>query len=165
MTFNPGNDIHVLSLDQGATPRPFVATEAVEYKPTISPDGHWMAYLATVSEESAKRDLYVVRFPEGTGKVQVTSSGSGPPLWSRDSRELYFSAPPGVLKAVAISGTERAEVGPARTLFPLNDLTVEGLHADGMRFFGVHAPRVDPPTDIVVAEHWLQELTRLVPQR
>jgi WD40 repeat protein len=39
MTFNPGNDIHVLSFDEGAKPRPLVATDSIETDPVVSPDG------------------------------------------------------------------------------------------------------------------------------
>jgi serine/threonine protein kinase/WD40 repeat protein len=162
MTFNPSNAIHVLSLDGGA-PRALVATSALESDPMISPDGRWMAFMVTAGDAAGRRDVYVVRFPEGTSRVQITNDGGGTPFWSRDSRELFFTAPPGVLKVVSISGTERLEVGQAKTLFALNDLNVEGLSSDGRRFFGVRVPRADPPREIVVVQNWLQELTRLVP--
>ncbi len=166
MTFNPNNDIHVLSLDAGAKPRPLVATEAVENSPAISPDGQWMAYTSTGSPDaSGRNDVYVVRFPEGTGKVQITNAGGGAPFWSHDGRELFFGAPPGVLQAVSIAPGDRLQVGAARTLFPLKDLRMSGVSPDGKRFLGIRVPRVDPPTEIVVAQNWLQELTRLVPTR
>jgi dipeptidyl aminopeptidase/acylaminoacyl peptidase len=162
MTFNPANDIHMLSLDGGA-PRPLVATSAIEADPMISPDGHWMAFTAASGEAAGRRDVYVVRFPEGTSRVQITSEGGTNPFWSRDGRELFFSAPPGVLKAVSIGAGERLQVGAARTLFELGDLNIEGVSSDGSRFFSVRVPRVDPPREIVVVQNWLQELARLVP--
>jgi dipeptidyl aminopeptidase/acylaminoacyl peptidase len=167
MTFNPGNDIHMLALDQGAKPRPFVATDGIEADPVISPDGRLMAYTAAPAsgETSGRREIYVVRYPEGTGKVQITSSGGGPrPFWSRDSRELYFSAPPGVLKVASITAGDRIQIGEARTLFPLNDLNFGGLSPDGARFIAVRVPRVEPPTEIVVVQNWLQDLARVVPK-
>ena len=55
------------------------------------------------------------------------------------------------------------QVGAPRTLFPTNNLFVNGISPDGKRFFGTRLSRVDPPTEIVVAQNWLQELNRLVP--
>jgi hypothetical protein len=164
MTFNPGNDIYVLSLDAAAGPRPIVATDAIENNPAISPDGHWMAYTATGSGDvSGRNDVYVVRFPEGTGKVQITNSGGGAPFWSHDGRELFFPAPPGILQAVSIAGGDRLQVGAPRTLFPMNNLRVNGISPDGKRFFSTRLSRIDPPTEVIVAQNWLQELNRLVP--
>jgi hypothetical protein len=154
----------VLSLDAAAGPRPIVATDAIENNPAISPDGHWMAYTATGSGDvSGRNDVYVVRFPEGTGKVQITNSGGGAPFWSHDGRELFFPAPPGILQAVSIAGGDRLQVGAPRTLFPMNNLRVNGISPDGKRFFSTRLSRIDPPTEVIVAQNWLQELNRLVP--
>lgn len=164
MTFNPNNDIQVLSLDGGGKPRPLVATDAIESTPAISPDGRWMAYTSTATgDPNGRRDVYVVRFPEGTGRVQITSAGGGVPFWSRDGRELFFPAPPGVLQSVSVAAGDRLQVGAPRTLFMLGDLQVVAASPDGSRFLAVRIPRVAPRTEIVVVQNWLQELSRLVP--
>jgi Tol biopolymer transport system component len=161
MTFNPANDIHVLTLEQGAKPRPFLATDASESDPAISPDGRWIAFRSTgVGDASQRTDVYVARFPEGTSKVQITSGGGGTPFWSHDSRELFFTAPPGVLQMVRVTPGDRLEVGGAQTLFPVADLRIFGVATDGGRFLAGRMPRVDPPTDIVVVQHAFQELPR-----
>ena len=165
MTFNPGNDIHVLSLDEGATPRPLVAADSIETDPVVSPDGRLMALRATAvgGATSGRRDIYVVRFPEGTGKVQVTGNGGSSPLWSRDSRELYFVGPPGMLYAATISVGDRIQVGAPRPLFATNDVAVRAVSPDGTRFLGLRVPRADPLTEVVVVQNWTPELARLVP--
>jgi dipeptidyl aminopeptidase/acylaminoacyl peptidase len=167
MTFNPGNDIHVLSLDEGATPRPFVATDSIETDPVVSPDGRLMAFRATAvgGPTSGRRDIYVVRFPEGTGKQQVTLSGGSSPFWSRDSRELYFVGPPapGTLYVATISVGDRIQVGAPRALFTTNDVAVRAVSPDGTRFLGLRVPRADPFTEVVVVQNWTRELARLVP--
>jgi hypothetical protein len=53
-------------------------------------------------------------------------------------------------------------VGPAKTLFPLTNLRVIAAAADG-RFLAFREPPPPRPTEIVVVQHWLRELTRLVP--
>ena len=162
MTFNPNDDIQVLSLDGDAKPRALVATDAIERDPAISPDGKWLAFLSTSSADVAgKTNVYVVRFPEGTGKTQITANGGGRPFWSRDGRELFFPAPPGVIQAVSIAPGDRLQIGAARTLFPLENLRIVGVAPDG-RFLSFREPRQDPETEIVVVQNWLQELNRLV---
>ena len=123
-----------------------------------------MAYTSTASgDPNGHRDVYVVRFPEGTGRVQITSAGGGAPFWSRDGRELLFSAPPGVLQSVSVAPGDRLQVGAPRTLFMLGDLQVVTVSPDGRRFLAVRLPPVPPRTDIVVVQNWLHELSRLVP--
>jgi Tol biopolymer transport system component len=164
MTFNPTNDIHVLSLEAGAPPRALLATPAREEAPVISPDGRWLAYRSTQSVEvTGQSNVFVVRFPEGTGRTQITADGAGQPFWSRNSRELFFSAPPGVLKAVSIASGDTLRAGAARTLFPLDNLRFVGAAPDG-RFLAFREPPVEPPTEIVVVQNWVQELARLVPR-
>ena len=132
---------------------------------------HWqhsrrlrIAFVSTASRESTGRtDVYIARFPDGSGRVQVTGNGGGAPFWSRDGRELFFTAPPDVLQVVSVSFGDRLQVGEARTLVPTTGLRIFGISPDGARFLGGRFPRVDPPTEIVVVENWLQELRRLVP--
>jgi Tol biopolymer transport system component len=132
MTFNPTNDIHVLSLDDGAGPRPLVATDANEDAPAVSPDGRWLAYTSTQSVEiTGRTNVFIVRFPEGTGRTQISGNGAGRPIWSRDSRELFFGAPPGVLQSVSVAAGDTLQVGPAKTLFPLTNLRVVAAAPDG----------------------------------
>ena len=63
---------------------------AVLYGAHTSPDGHWLAY---ESNESGTVQLYIVPFPGGQGKWQVTSNGSSGPAWTRDGKELFYMDP------------------------------------------------------------------------
>ena len=53
----------------------------------MSPDGRWLAYM---SDESKRYEVYVVGFPSLNGRWQISVDGGGLPVWSRDGRELYF---------------------------------------------------------------------------
>ena len=68
-------------------PVPLMATPATEARPALSPDGHWLAY---ISDESGKPEVYVQSFPIGGGKWQVSSEGGAWPCWSHDGRQLYY---------------------------------------------------------------------------
>ena len=82
-----GPDIWMLPLAGERTSRPLVATEFNEGSPRVSPDGHWLAY---VSDESGRPELYVRPFPDGKARVQVSTDGASEPLWSPDGRRLFY---------------------------------------------------------------------------
>ena len=65
-----------------------------EVAPRLSPDGHWLAY---ISNESGRGEVYVVPFPGRGGRWQISNNGvllggllSSGLTWSRDGKQLYF---------------------------------------------------------------------------
>jgi Tol biopolymer transport system component len=83
--------------------------------PQISFDGRSLAYS---SIESSRAEIYVVTYPEGAGKVQVSVNGGMQARWRRDGKEIYYIAPDGRLMAVEIktSGTT-IQAGRVEPLF------------------------------------------------
>jgi len=79
---------------KAGTPQPFLVTPFIESSPTISPDGRWLAYSST---ESGSAELYVKRFPDGTGKWQITVDGGAAPAWSKTRPELFYAASAGLM--------------------------------------------------------------------
>jgi serine/threonine-protein kinase len=66
----------------------------------LSPDGTWMAY---VSNESGRDQIYVRPFPEvETDVVQVSNNGGDDPVWSRDGRELFYLQPGATTQMVSV---------------------------------------------------------------
>jgi serine/threonine-protein kinase len=55
--------------------------------PVLSPDGKWLAY---VSNESGRNEVYVRAFPGPDSKWSVSSGGGDEPMWSRDGRRLFY---------------------------------------------------------------------------
>jgi len=55
--------------------------------PQISPDGKWLAYM---SNESGRAEIFLATFPKGEGKWQVSTDGAVGPRWSRDGKELFY---------------------------------------------------------------------------
>jgi serine/threonine-protein kinase len=95
---NPGKwQIWTLPLeDQGGQlkagkPEQFLKSQFYDYGPMFSPDGHWLAYQ---SDESGAIEVYVRAYPppvSGQGrKWQISNSGGGEPLWSRNGHELVY---------------------------------------------------------------------------
>ena len=121
------------------------------------PDGRWLAYTSTqFVDVTGRANVFVVRFPEGTGRTQITAEGAGRPFWSRDSRELYFGAPPGVLQAVSIATGDTLRAGAARTLFPPRNLWFVGAAPDG-RLLAFREPPIELPTEIIAVQNRSQE--------
>jgi Tol biopolymer transport system component len=97
-TPDTGFDIIILPLEwdektgwKPGTPRPFVATRAVEHAPAFSPDGHWIAYSST---EQPLGGIFVRRFPAGDGERKVSTGVGGlNPRWSPKRPELFYAGP------------------------------------------------------------------------
>ncbi len=85
-----GLDLWLLSLDGKPDARPLIATPAEESTASISPNSQWMAY---TSNESGRREVYVVPFPGLGEKRQVSTNGGSFPAWLGD-RQLAFVQPP-----------------------------------------------------------------------
>ena len=72
---------------QPGKPEPFLQTAADERQEAFSPDGRWLAY---ASNESGVYQVYVRAFPDKGGKWQISGDGGLYPLWSRNTRNLFF---------------------------------------------------------------------------
>jgi len=75
------------------------------YAPSLSPDSRWLAY---VSDESGRAEVYVRPFPEvQTARWQVSVDGGLEPLWSHAGDELFYRTERGEMMAVRVTA-ERA---------------------------------------------------------
>jgi hypothetical protein len=74
--------------------------------------------MAYTSNESGRREVYVLSFQGATGKWQVSPNGGAAPRWRSDSRELFYLAPDGGLMATeAKEENGRLQLGLPRLLF------------------------------------------------
>ena len=93
-------------------PFPFLSTPFNEQSGAFSPDGKWVAYL---SNESGRNEVYVRPFPGPGGQWQVSTGGGDAPRWRADGKELYYVAPDFKLMAVAVVTTQSAAQGATFT--------------------------------------------------
>jgi Tol biopolymer transport system component len=83
----------------------------------FSPDGQWIAY---VSNETGRQEVYVQPFPGLSSKSQISTGGGIYPRWHPGGNELLYVAPDLRLMAVSIDIASRPgsiEPGVPRTLF------------------------------------------------
>jgi Tol biopolymer transport system component len=85
-------------------------------EPQFSYDGKWIAY---TSDESGTFQVYVIEFPGGKERHQVSTTGGGEPRWRQDGKELFYKAPDGAVMAVDITLGTRVESAVPHRLFAL----------------------------------------------
>jgi len=66
----------------------------------LSPDAKWVA---SVSNESGRAEVFVQSFPDGGMRTQVSTAGGTQVRWSADGKEIFYLAPDGKLMAVSIA--------------------------------------------------------------
>ncbi len=96
-----GRNVEILVLRRGGEMRaqPFTTTRYREYSPAIAPDGRWMAY---VSDETGRDEVYVTSFPTPGDRQSVSLDGGAEPVWAADGRTLYFRDQAGAVSAVRV---------------------------------------------------------------
>ena len=154
-----GNSRDLWLLPFGEEPRPLLVTRFNERGAVFSPDGRWLAF---VTDESRRAEVYVQPFPGPGQKVPVSTNGGLQPMWSRNGRELFYREVD-TLMAVTV------QVDPFRASAPRKLFDMPGaiynfdqfvadydVAADG-RFLAV---RQDPRTEIHVVLNWTVELQR-----
>ena len=154
-------DIWIAPVDSPRALRPFVATDADEIAPSVSPDGRWLAYL---SNESGRYEVYVREMPSGP-RVQISTNGAIEPLWSPTGRELFYRADGKVMSATVTwqNGTPSVQ---RQALF--NDVYRSNVNAhrtysvmpDGNGF--VFVQPTDTDAKGVVVLNWVEEVRRQI---
>ena len=149
-------DTMMMRLDADRAVAPLLVTDFTESNPAVSPDGGWLAYR---SDESGRNEVYVQRFPEMGGRVQISTAGGTSPLWSSDGTELYYRQGAAMM-AVGVDGTGDAfSAGPPERLFEgryLDDLTRNyDIGPDG-RFLMIKQTGTLRRIHVVV--NWMEEL-------
>ena len=161
-----GNDIWMLRISD-RKPQPFLRTTFNEADPRFSPDGHWIAYM---SDESGRYEIYVQPYPGPGGKWQVSTEGGTEPAWNPNGRELFYRSGDKMM-AVDITTQPSFSAGKPRMLFegPYQPTPVTtpnfDVSPDGQRFLMLKpsGSAEAAPTQINVVLNWFEELKRRVP--
>ena len=147
-------------------PQLFLRTPFNEADSQFSPDGHWLAY---ISDESGRYEIYVQPYPGPGGKWQISTDGGNEPMWNRNGRELFYRSGDKMM-SVEISTQPGFAAGTPRMLFerpyekapiPISNYDVS---PDGQRFLMVKPiDQQQAVTQINVVLNWFEELKQKVP--
>ncbi len=165
--FDRGNigsqDIWAVKLAEPDKPFPLVQSPFLETTGMFSPDGRWVAY---VSQQTSRFEVYVTAFPGGGTRYQVSGSGGIQPTWSPDGKTLYFVTLDRELMAVDVDGRgTRFEIKVPRSLFRVNLFvgpriaSAYAVTADGKRVLVNSAGEAAEPR-VALVTNWLSGLTQ-----
>ncbi|MBA3646618.1 MAG: PD40 domain-containing protein, partial [Gemmatimonadaceae bacterium] len=147
-------------LDTSLTP--LLNTKFAELSPSLSPDGHWLAYS---SNETGRMEVYVVPFPNASAaKWPVSTMGGAEPLWSHSGREIFYRDGKTNLVSVAVSTAPTFSAGVTATLFNVKDYVNNSNHRqydvtrDDKRFIFIRSLGGANQDRIVIVENFLEEL-------
>jgi len=154
-----GNDIFTLPLTGVRKREAYLQTKYIERAATFSPDGRWVAY---VSDESGRREIYVQGFPDRRGKWLVSADGGGRPAWRADGKELYWFGLDGTLMAMSLElQTAGVRMGRTEALFRLAvgpDTSTFQPARDGRRFLVFEPGGTQHDRPMVVVQNWASRL-------
>jgi Tol biopolymer transport system component/predicted Ser/Thr protein kinase len=159
--------VSVLSIEREREARPFLQTRFDELAPVFSPNGRWLAY---VSDESGRNEIYVRPFPGPGEKFPISNEGGIEPLWARNGRELFYRAADKMM-VVGVQTEPSFRAGAPRVLFQGRFAGAIGRQAgydispDGQRFLMLKPSESAEaaPTQINVVLNWFEELKQKVP--
>lgn len=170
-SLNTGGGAGVTTLSRcgldGRQPEAVLRFESGARHMQLSPDGRW---LASVSEESGRAEVYVRRYPTGADRVQVSTGGGLQPRWRRDGRELFYLTPGGSqgrgdkLTAVSVTSGAGLDVGPPALVFEVPaainrraTIRPEYVTTDGQRFLFIE-PVSDAAGGLTLVVNWAEAL-------
>jgi hypothetical protein len=149
-----GFDIWTLPLHGEKTLRPYLRGPSDEHSPAVSPDGRWLAY---VSNESGRDEVYVGPFPRPGTPVLISSGGGREPRWASSGREIFYRGERGMV-ATAVTTSPSFRVGGRIVLFDDKPYLAHAygaaydVHPDERRFLMIRRGAGSP--EVVVVLNW-----------
>jgi eukaryotic-like serine/threonine-protein kinase len=164
-------DILQMTLDGTQQITPLLHSKSWEQEGVVSPDGRWLAYECCTEKQP---EIWVSPYPNvQAGRWQLSTGGGRYPVWSPTNKELFFIAADASIMSVTIEASGSAwQAGPPTKLF--DSRYFKGyersydVSRDGRRLLLIKPPGNDSstaPPQIIVVQHWDEELRRLFPAK
>lgn len=151
-------DIWMLPLDAKRELQPYLRSPADERAAMISPNGRWLAY---VSDESGRDEVYVRAFPSPGEARRVSDHGGSEPRWSPKGLELFYRTDSGMV-AIGFEPDRQIQFGPRKLLFAdhqyirIPNGAGYDVHPDGEHFLMIR--RGSQAKELVVVLNGLEQL-------
>jgi serine/threonine-protein kinase len=146
--------------------QPYLQTEFIEWGGRISPNGRWMAY---VSNDSGRFEVYVRPYPGAGNRVQVSIDGGTEVAWARNGRELFYWNQQKLI-AAQIQTEPVLELGNRAVLFEgpfvrsVPGIPNYDVSPDGTRFLMLKpSEETGEERSLNIIVNWFEELERRVP--
>jgi len=137
--YDPATRSDVWRIDAtGGEPEAVVATEHAEFSARISPDGRWLAF---VSDETGRNEVYVQPFGRAGAKQRVSVESGSSPAWDGNDRLVYRSDDDRLLAVALRPSGARLAIGKPELLadFAGRSIGRFALHPDGRILATSHA--------------------------
>ena len=136
--------------------------EVMEGEARMSPNGQYVAYVST---ESGRREVYVRKLDGTGGKWQISTEHAENPRWNGDGTELFYLTSDFQMMAVKVNTGDHFEAGNPEELFKIrlqypNSINYPYDVTPGGQRFLLNARLADSePGEIVVVQNWAEELS------
>jgi Tol biopolymer transport system component len=157
------DDLYAVRTQGDTTPVPVSVSRFYERGAAISPDGRYVAY---VSNESNRDEIYVRPFPNSEANRWIVSAGGGTePRWSPTGTELFYVSEDNVLMSVPVTLGDQFTHQAPRALFSVRSYAREGngraydVMPDGKQFVMLRGSPAEFGA-LVLVENWVAELRR-----
>jgi Tol biopolymer transport system component len=156
---NKSFDIGILWLNDSNRVDMFANSSFFEAMSKVSPNGQYLAY---VSRESGRREVYVQRLDGTGGKWQISTENADNPRWNGDGTELYYLTNDGIM-AIKVNTGDNFEAENPVELFEARlqyqnfvDYPYD-VTSDGQQFLLNSRLTVTDQGEIVVIQNWAEE--------
>jgi Tol biopolymer transport system component len=165
--FDPGSagDIWVFTSGEKTSKRVWLRTPFNERGARVSPDGRWIAY---VSNESGRDEVYVQPFPGPGGKWQISVGGGTEPVWAHSGEEIFYRNAAAMM-SVRVAHDKSFSAESPRVLFTgpfvptrRGDAAYD-VSTDDKRFLMVRRDEASAATHLNVVLNFSEELKRRLP--
>jgi Tol biopolymer transport system component/predicted Ser/Thr protein kinase len=159
-----GMDLWVLPVSPNGSPaaddkpRVYLRTNFTEGSGRFDPEANprWIAY---VSDESGRNEVYLDTFPERRRKMPISTGGGQYPEWGAGGRELFYVSPDFALMVVSLKlGADAVELSAPRELFHLpagdDGWNPYQVAPDGQRVLVRAAPQQQVAEPLTLIVNW-----------
>jgi serine/threonine protein kinase len=162
-------NVWMLPLSAGGKPSALLESAFNIREVRFSPDGK---FLAMISNESGRSEVYVTSFPGPGERVRVSTGGARHLRWSRDGRELFYISSDQTLISVPMRTSPALEIGTAAPLFSIRKGGTESgaldrgitsgfdVSPDGKRFLVIVPEVVADELPLTIVANWTSEAGR-----
>jgi Tol biopolymer transport system component len=158
-------DLWVMPANDFSKARPWLRTTASELRARFSPNGRWLAY---ISNETGRFEVYVRPFAGPGGKQQISTEGGLEPLWAPTGKELFYRSGRKMMVVEVTTDSSFTKNAP-RLLFEGQFVAAaipigrSAISPDGERFLMLEpVDSSQPANQMNIVLNWSEELKKKV---